>query len=141
MIQNFHIEPVEDYAGAIQFLEDKLYEHNSKTLNRDDGRLFSSIVKSANNTIIAGIAGWTWADICEITQLWVDGAVRNKGIGKMLLQAAETVALDRGCGTILVRTYSFQAPDFYMKHGFLIRQKIDDFPPGHQYYILTSTVT
>ena len=141
MIQNFHIEQAEDYSGVVQLLEDKLYEHNSKILHRDDGRLFSGVVKTADNTIIAGIAGWTWANICEITQLWVDGAARNKGIGKMLLQAAESEALNRGCGTILVRTYSFQAPEFYMKHGYSTRQLIADFPPGHFYYILTKTIT
>jgi len=137
MQKNYTIQAEDDHLATIQFLEDRLYEYNSTKLNTGDGRLFSGIVRGENNEIIAGIAGWTWAGICEITQLWVDGPARSTGVGKMLLEAAEEEAYGRGCRTILVRTFSFQAPEFYRKYGFGTIQVLDDFPPGHHYYILT----
>src|ERR1700759_5045032 len=89
---SYRLEISPDHHKVIELLEDKLYAHNAKKLARDDGRLFSMIVKSENNDILAGIAGWTWAGACEITQLWVDEAVRKEGLGKRLLKAAEEEA-------------------------------------------------
>ena len=37
-----------------------------------DGSLFAKTVNDEHGTLVAGIAGWTWAGICEITELWVD---------------------------------------------------------------------
>jgi len=126
------IDPHEE----IQLLEDKIYEHNAAALNKDDGHLFSRLARDENKQIIGGIAGWTWASACEITQLWVDEHVRKRGIGKMLLETAEVEAKARGCITVLVRSYSFQAPHFYEKYGYKIVLKLNGFPDGHSYYIL-----
>ena len=124
------IEVGENSEDIMKFLEDKIYEHNSSTINKSDGAFFSRIVRDENEHIIAGIAGWTWATACEITQLWVDENARKNGIGKLLLEAAEAEAKSKGCLTIVVKSYSFQAPHFYEKHGFEITHILNDFPPG-----------
>src|SRR5262245_59167075 len=109
-MQKYQMEIGTDPYSVIQLLEDKIYEYNSKKINEDNGLLFSRLVRDENKSIIAGVAGWTWASICEITQLWVDVNSRKNGIGKMLLDAAELEAKSKGCQSILVRSYSFQAP-------------------------------
>src|SRR5215467_10414440 len=101
MNNKYSIEIGKDSYQIIQLLEEKLYEHNAATINKDDANLFSRIVRDENKKIIAGISGWTWANVCEITQVWVDEKVRNKGLGKMLLKAAEEEAKSKGCHTIL----------------------------------------
>lgn len=35
-----------------------------------------------------------------------------------MLAAAEDVARDRGCRQLLVSSFTFQAPDFYRRHGY-----------------------
>ena len=137
----YQVEVGTDSDQIIQRLEDKIYEHNSFSTHIDNGRLFSRVVRGKEGEIIAGIAGWTWAAICEITQLWVDEAVRKNGIGEELLEAAELEARANGCGTILVRSYSFQAPHFYKKHGFQTEYIIKDFPKGYDYYILSKRIS
>lgn len=139
MNKEYRIESAKDPQRVIQFLEDKIYEHNSSAIQVDDGRLFALVINNEN--IVAGISGWTWASACEITNLWVDAEERKKGVGKELLAAAEAQARSCGCHTILIRSYSFQAPNFYEKHGFKIEIKIQDFPEGHYYYILTKRLT
>ena len=136
MDNKYRIEPVKDAEQVIQLLEDRIYEYNSIKTHIDDGRLFSKVIRDNNKEVIAGIAGWTWAGICEITQLWVDEKVRKKGIGKILLEAGELEAKTKGCHTILVRSYSFQAPHFYERHGYKIEHILNGFPKGHSYYIL-----
>lgn len=136
MNENYRAELSRDQPQAIQFLEDRIYEHNSAAINRNDGHLFSIVIKDGDQNIVAGVAGWTWAAACEITNLWVSDHERKKGMGKKLLGAAEEEARKRGCEQILVRSYSFQAPHFYQKNGFKIEHIVDGFPEGHQYYFL-----
>jgi GNAT superfamily N-acetyltransferase len=122
--------------GEIQFLEDRIYEHNAKETNRDDGKLFCKLIYDGEDRIIAGITGWTWAGACEITLFWVNEDYRKKGYGKMLLEAAEAEAKKEKCKVILLRSYNFQAPQFYLKHGYKLEYETRDFPPGHNYFCL-----
>ena len=131
----YKIETPSDQQQIIQFLDDRLYEYNSQTIHRLDGRLFSKIIREKEE-IIAGIAGWIWADACEITFLWVKEEYRKKKLGEKLLHAAEGEAMDANCNVILISSYSFQAPFFYEKHGYKIDHIIEDFPKGHKYYWL-----
>lgn len=118
----------------IEFLEDRIYEHNAAKTNRHDGKLFSKLIYDSGKNIIAGITGWTWAGACEITLLWVKEEYSGKGYGRLLLNAAEAEAVKEKCKTILLRTYSFQAPGFYGKSGYKVEFEIKDFPEGHRYF-------
>ena len=140
MKKKYWIESGKNTQQVIELLEDKLYEHNSVRVDRHDGSLFSRIMRDENNNVIAGIAGWTWAGICEITQLWVDESVRKTGIGKRLLAEAELEAKSKGCARIMVRSYSFQAPHFYERQGYTIEHVLDSFPKGYCYYILLKII-
>ena len=85
----FMIESVEHQAEAIQFLDDKIYEFNAAAINKYDGNLFTRIIRDQNNDIIAGISGWTWAMVSEITLLWVKEEFEfqsNHWFHKVLLQ-------------------------------------------------------
>ncbi len=120
----------------VQFLEDMIYEHNAAKTNRHDGKLFSKLIYDAGKNIIAGITGWTWAAACEITLLWVKEEYTRKGYGQILLKAAEDEAKKEKCKTILLRTYSFQAPLFYRKSGYQVEFETKDFPVGYSYFCL-----
>jgi GNAT superfamily N-acetyltransferase len=136
----FMIESVEHQAEAIQFLDDKVYEFNAAAINKYDGNLFTRIIRDQNNDIIAGISGWTWAMVSEITLLWVKEEYRNNGLGKILLKAAEEEIIKKGCTTILLRSYSFQAPLFYEKNGYKTVYILDDFPNGYKHYNLVKRI-
>lgn len=136
MNNNYTIEISNNPEQIIAFLEEKIYEHNSVSTGSADGAFFSRVIKNEKGMIIAGIAGWCWAKACEITQLWVDETVRKNGIGKLLLGAAEEEARRKGCLTILIKSYEFQAPLFYERNGYKIEHTQIDFPAGYNYYIL-----
>jgi GNAT superfamily N-acetyltransferase len=79
-------------------------------------------------TIVAGLAGETYAGWLFIRYLWVADALRGKGIGRELMDGAEGRAVERGCHSALVDTFSFQAPGFYRKLGYEAFGELD-YPP------------
>ena len=120
----------------LQFLEDRLYEYNSRQVGRQDGQSFAFFIRNDRQEVLAGLSGWTWADACEILSLWVHPDWRGQGYGRELLAAAEQEAQARGCQVILITSYSFQAPAFYQKCGYELAWQLNDFPPGHTHCIL-----
>jgi len=137
---NFKIENAENQTDIIQFLDDKIYEYNSSIINQHNGKLFAKIIRDEKGIVIAGISGWSWAKVSEITLLWVREENRKNGFGKMLLQAAEDEMVKEGCRTILLRSYSFQAPLFYESNGYKIAYVMDDFPNGYKHYTLVKRI-
>jgi GNAT superfamily N-acetyltransferase len=134
------IESVEQQSEVIQFLDERIYEYNSSAINKYEGNLFTKVIRDQGNNIIAGITGWTWAGVSEITLLWVNKEYRKNGLGKRLLKAAEDEIIKRGCSTILLRSYSFQAPLFYEKNGYKTVFILDDFPNGYKHYNLVKRI-
>lgn len=72
----------------------------------------------------------------EVDILWVDENYRGQGYGSRLLIEVEKIAKDKGCTFIKLNTFSFQAPDFYKKHGYKVIAAIDNAPKGHKHYYL-----
>ena len=120
----------------VQYLEDRLYEFNSNATGITDGAWLAIFVRDEQDRVVAGICGTTWGGCCEIRQFWVAESRRRQGLGTKLLGAAEHEARRRGCGQIVLTTYSFQAPAFYAKRGFRALATLEDCPRGHQSLLL-----
>ncbi|WP_136619904.1 MULTISPECIES: GNAT family N-acetyltransferase [Mesorhizobium] len=116
-------------------LEDRLYGNVAAT-GVDDGRYLSIFLKRDDETIYAGLHGHSWAGVCEIKTLWIADSERGKGLGSRLLAEAEQEARRRGCHVIHLSSFTFQAPDFYEKHGFQRLVQLEDFPRGHANVLL-----
>ncbi len=81
----------------------------------------------------SSILGRGW---CHIDILWVDEKYRKQGLESKLLEAAETEARARSCHSVHVDTMSWQAPDFYKKHGYKIIGELNYIPDGNKKYHL-----
>jgi GNAT superfamily N-acetyltransferase len=126
------LTPVEPTPEDVQYLEDRIYEHNSSVTGIGDGQLLAFFLRDGSSRIVAGICGNTWGGVCEIRQFWVEASQRRRGLGTQLFQAAEQEARRRGCTQILLMTFSFQAPVFYERNGFQVVTTIADHPRGHR---------
>ena len=72
----------------IDHLEERLYDHNRRSTGRDDGKALGFVAASEHGIQMGAIAGYSWAGVAEIKQLWVDGDHRGHGVGRRLLDAA-----------------------------------------------------
>ena len=120
----------------VQFLEDRINEFNVARTGFDDGRLLSIFLRDESGTVSAGIYGWTWGGCCEVRFLWVRADLRGQDIGSRLLAAVEDEAKERGCLQVVLDTHSFQAPEFYKRHGYQVAGVYEDYPIGHQQYFM-----
>jgi ribosomal protein S18 acetylase RimI-like enzyme len=86
-------------------------------------------------SIVAGLAGETYSGWLFVRYLWVSDGLRGQGIGSKLLCEGEGRALERGCHSVWLDTFSFQAPGFYQKLGYRVFGELD-WSPDHKRFFL-----
>ena len=89
---------------------------------------FTVKIEDGADGLVAGLSGWTWGTCAGISLVWVREDRRAQGAGARLLAAAERVARERGCHQIVVSSFTFQAPGFYERHGFVETGRTDGLP-------------
>ena len=120
----------------IDAVRESLAQYNEKRVG-DDGHTPLNIVEyDENGRMIGGILGGTYWGWMYVDILWVHEDHRKKGIGSKLLSQAEKEAALRGCHHVHLDTMSWQAPEFYRKHGYEVIGILPDIPKGNQKYLL-----
>ncbi|MFF5974470.1 GNAT family N-acetyltransferase [Streptomyces sp. NPDC012769] len=99
------------------------------TTAADQGTLTVKVVDEAGE-IVGGLSAWTWGGLLGIEMLWVREDSRGDGWGGELLLAAEEEARRRGCDRACVSSFTFQAPAFYQRHGYVETGRTLGIPGG-----------
>ena len=121
-------------SDETNYIRRKLIEFNSKHVPNGMYEEINLCIKDENEVIIAGLISaicWNWM---EIDILWVDDNRRGQGFGKRLLEEAEQIARSKDCTFIKLNTFSFQAPEFYKKYGYVVMAIIENAPKGKNHY-------
>ncbi|WP_127583567.1 GNAT family N-acetyltransferase [Paenibacillus koleovorans] len=125
------------------FVRRKLIEFNAQHTPEHLKSRYEEInltVKDENGEILGGllaVLSWNWI---EVNILWVDAAFRHSGIGTQLLQEIERLAKEKGCTFIKLNTFSFQAPAFYLKNGYVQYAVLENAPEGASHYFFKKDV-
>ena len=85
-------------------------------------------ITDGSGALAAGISGWTWGVAAGIAMTWVRADARAAGLGLRLLTDFEAEALRRGCTHVFVTSFTFQAPGFYERHGYVEFARWQDVP-------------
>lgn len=97
---------------------------------------FAVFAKSDSGEVQGGIRAVAFWNYCIIELLWLSENMRGLGIGRKLMEAAESYAAKQGFQYIRTETLSFQARPFYEKLGFNVYGELPDYPEGHTTYCL-----
>ncbi|MEO8392168.1 MAG: GNAT family N-acetyltransferase [Chloroflexota bacterium] len=141
MPENFQISLETDERNpAVRAVLDGLVEFNTAVVGYDDYTPLHLVVRDEAGTVIGGLLADTYWKWMAIGIFWLRDDLRGQGLGSRLLKMAEDEAIKRGCKHAHLDTLSFQALDFYKKHGYTIFGQLDDLPEGHTRYYLRKTL-
>jgi ribosomal protein S18 acetylase RimI-like enzyme len=119
-----------------EHIREKLNEYNLLYTEAEIHHDISAFWRDENGNLIAGLLGNTFWGWLHIEDLWVSENLRNRGMGKALMDAAEKEAVRRGCKFAHLETHDFQGLEFYLKLGYQVYGELDDLPAGHKKYFL-----
>ncbi|KJK58668.1 GNAT family N-acetyltransferase [Saccharothrix sp. ST-888] len=122
-------------------LIEELTAFNTAATGADDRGTLSVKVTDETGELVGGLAGWTWGGLCGIELVWVREDSRKDGWGSRLLGAAEAEARRRGCDRMVVSSFTFQAPGFYQRHGYVETGRTLGIPGGHEDVHLFKSLT
>jgi len=112
----------------IEEVFDNLKEYNLSKLECSDIIPVGIFKEDADGKKQAGLIGETFGNWLSIKYLWVSSELRGNGVGTKLLKVAEDEARLRGARYVFVDTFDFQAPEFYVKHGYKQVFELSEYP-------------
>lgn len=130
-----YVEKPEESAWGI--IGRGLDHYNREQAGEEKYQRLCFVLHAPDQEIVGGILGEIYWDWLHVDLLWVKEELRGRGYGHQLLLRAEKEARQRGVKSVFLDTFSFQAPDFYKKHGYQIFGELGDFPRGHTRYFFT----
>jgi len=128
----YTIEPVAKPAWGI--IGEGISQYNTQQAGADQAQNLCFVLKGPDQEIVGGVIGATYWDWLHIDLMWLPERLRGQGYGYQLLMLAENEARQRGAKQAYLDTFSFQAPEFYEKHGYEVFGELPDFPAGHKRY-------
>ena len=118
-----------------QEIGDLIRAYNRSKREEAESKPLNLYVEDEKGNLMAGLVAETFGNWLEIEYLFVKEELRGQGIGSKLLQRAENEAKKRNCCFAFVNTYQFQAPDFYISHGYKEVFTLQDYPyTGKRFY-------
>jgi GNAT superfamily N-acetyltransferase len=105
--------------GFETVLEDGLAAYNESRTHRRDWRALAVTVRDPRTDAMAGgLLGRTSLGLFFLDLFYLPEDLRGSGIGGAMLRMAEEEATRRGCAAATLVTVTFQAPEFYARHGW-----------------------
>jgi GNAT superfamily N-acetyltransferase len=96
-----------------------LYAFNVAQTGVDDRQPIDCVaIDPATGEVVGGLWGRTEMGLLFLDMFFLPEHLRGSGLGSRLLEGVETEARRRGCRRAVVETSSFQAPGFYLGHGY-----------------------
>ncbi|MFI0479958.1 GNAT family N-acetyltransferase [Actinomadura sp. 9N215] len=125
-------------AEDVALISDALDEFNVQETGTDDRHTLAVLVRDPETgRVVGGLTGRTSLGLLFVDLFYLPPALRGAGMGSEILRRAEEEGRRRGCRAGVLYTISFQAPDFYSRHGWRVFGEVPCDPPGTSRVFMT----
>lgn len=117
-----------------------LDRHNQAHVGPDTSSPLWMVARDGDGLVVGGLRGivmWTWL---YVDWLWVDEHARGRCVGSALLRGGEEAAARKGCTNVFLNTFTFQAPEFYRRHGYETFGELEGFPGGSSLFYMRKRI-
>ncbi|MGP2836032.1 GNAT family N-acetyltransferase [Serratia nevei] len=114
---------------------------NDQQIGYGDRLPLAVVVKDPDSgEVLGGITGRSSLGLLFLDLFYLPEARRGAGLGSELLRRFEQEGRRRGCLSAVLYTISFQAPDFYQRHGWQRMGEVPCLPPGTSRIFMSKTL-
>ncbi|AUY16119.1 MULTISPECIES: GNAT family N-acetyltransferase [Serratia] len=114
---------------------------NDQQIGYGDRLPLAVVVKDPDSgDVLGGITGRSSLGLLFLDLFYLPEALRGTGLGSELLRRFEQEGRRRGCLSAVLYTISFQAPEFYQRHGWQRMGEVPCLPPGTSRIFMSKTL-
>jgi GNAT superfamily N-acetyltransferase len=128
---SFTIRRVEsEQESARTAILESLIAFNDTKVGDSGYRPIALAIEDGRGHIIGGLSGATAYGWLFVELLFVPESLRGQGVGTELMRRAEAEAVARGCHSVWLDTFEFQARGFYERLGYGCFGELKSYPVG-----------
>jgi GNAT superfamily N-acetyltransferase len=133
---SFAIRPVErDHESVRKVVLDSLIAFNDRKAGESGYRPLALAIEDERGQMIGGLSGATAYGWLFVELLFVPESLRGQGVGTELIGRAEEEAVARGCHSVWLDTFEFQALGFYERMGYACFGELKNYPAGSRFFM------
>src|SRR5215475_9475058 len=133
---NVTIRPAESSHESVhKAVLDWLIAFNDANAGDSGYRPMAFAIEDERGQIMGGLSGATAYGWLFVELLFVPESLRGQGVGTRLIQLAEAEAVARGCHSVWLDTFEFQARGFYERLGYTCFGELKNYPAGSRYFM------
>ncbi|MCX4745587.1 GNAT family N-acetyltransferase [Kitasatospora sp. NBC_01287] len=118
-------------SDDLVMISNALDAFNTEASGVFDRRPLAVLVKDpGTGAVLGGLTGRTSLGLLFVDLFHLPAELRGQGIGSEVLRLAEEEGRRRGCRSAVLYTITFQAPEFYRRHGWEAFGEVPCDPPG-----------
>jgi GNAT superfamily N-acetyltransferase len=133
---NFTIRAVEDDGESTRkILFESLVAFNDAKTGGNDYSPLALAIDDDRGNVVGGLSGYTVYGWLFVELLFLPESLRGQGVGTQLMQRAEAEAVARGCHSVWLDTFEFQARGFYERLGYTCFGELKNYPVGPRFFM------
>lgn len=114
---------------------ESLIAFNDAKVGESGYRPIAFAIEDERGQTVGGLSGATAYSWLFVELLFVPESVRGQGVGTRLIQLAEAEAVARGCHSVWLDTFEFQARGFYERLGYTCFGELKNYPTGSRFFM------
>jgi len=133
---NFTIRLTESHPESVhKTVLESLIAFNDANAGESGYRPIAFAIEDERGQMMGGLSGATAYGWLFVELLFVPEALRGQGVGTRLIQLAEAEAVARGCHSVWLDTFEFQARGFYERLGYSCFGELKNYPTGSRFFM------